>query len=173
MESLDHHYIPGEIWRKVLRIPFWVQIAVEGAGKSGFSGSIQERGKGLTYMIESSREMEENPLINRILPNTRDKAGATEAVIRHHDLFLEELVQDGVNSNKALQDLIIESLPATLDSLKMYVSDEVIGEYKKWLLNLAEKVAMAAKENDLLGIGGERFSKAEREFYTRLEELLG
>ncbi|WP_445382134.1 hypothetical protein [Robiginitalea sp. IMCC43444] len=172
MESLDHNYIPGEIWSKVLRIPFWVQIAVEGAGRSGFSGSIQEREKGLTYMIESCRERSENPLIYRILPDTQNKSELTEAVIRHHDQFLEELALEGVSTNKALQDRIFDVLPNLLESLRQYVSETIIEDYKVWLLHLAETVAMAAKENDLLGIGGERFSSAEKEFYTRLEKLL-
>ncbi|RUA06615.1 MAG: hypothetical protein DSY82_09385, partial [Flavobacteriia bacterium] len=51
-------------------------------------------------------------------------------------------------------------------------SPEVVADYKNWILEIAEKVANAAKEGGFLGFGGERFSEKEQILFEKLKGVL-
>lgn len=46
------------------------------------------------------------------------------------------------------------------------------GEYKHWVITVAQAVAHASKEGGFLGIGGQRVSTAEKDFIDRLAQAL-
>jgi hypothetical protein len=49
----------------------------------------------------------------------------------------------------------------------------VASEYRQWVLQAAEKVAMAATEGGFLGFGGERLSEGEKKILAELKSALG
>jgi hypothetical protein len=58
------------------------------------------------------------------------------------------------------------------DALETKVSPEEAYEYKRWVLVVAEKVAAAAKEGGVFGIGGEQISGSEVATINEIGEAL-
>jgi hypothetical protein len=58
-----------------------------------------------------------------------------------------------------------------LDALKQHGGPDDLLHYGDFVMSVAMKVARAAKEGDVLGVGGELVSRAERQFIEQLEGL--
>jgi hypothetical protein len=71
-----------------------------------------------------------------------------------------------------LQDKAIESMQHALDALRTHGSADDILHYADFVVSIATRVARAAREGDLFGVGGELVSKPERQFIERLEILV-
>ena len=70
-----------------------------------------------------------------------------------------------------LQDKALESMQHALDALKQHGGPDDLLHYGDFVMSVAMKVARAAKEGDLFGVGGEIISRSERQFLEQLEGL--
>lgn len=162
---------PPETWSKIRRLPFMVAIGMEGSGRSGPSGSAQERHATFVSILEAHKTYPDNVLIQSILPEGMGNE-AMEAALDLHDQALDQMESKGIVTREALMEhmeaCLKETLPVMLEKEGQVSHDQ----YKEWLLHIAHEVALAAKEGDFFGIGGERFSAEEHRFYDALEALL-
>lgn len=149
-----------------------VAIGMEGAGRSGLAGAALERQATLRSILDARTEFPGNPLVNAILSVQAEENQAILEVRERHDAALEFLAESGIQSAKALWDRILECVREVLPALEKREAGHTISDYTSWLLQIAERVAMAAKEGDFLGMGGIRFSQEEQEYFKRLEATL-
>ena len=71
-----------------------------------------------------------------------------------------------------LIDIAIDKCQEVVVVLQSKCTEQEANEYKHWSLAVGEKVANAAKEGGILGIGGERISEAERDVIERVASAL-
>lgn len=163
-------YAP-EIWGKICRLPFMVAIGMEGAGKSGLAGSASERKATMQTILEASTEYPGNPLVGSILP-AQENEQALALVMQKHDAALDFLASSGIRTSEGLWERILDCIREVIPVLETREAGHTISDYMAWLTQIAEQVALAAKEGDFMGIGGSRFSDQEMEQFRRLQAVL-
>ena len=169
--QISEKYAP-EIWTIISRLPFMVAIGMEGVGRSGLAGSARERQATLQSILSARTEFPGNPLVSAILPMQEEEAQARLLVMKKHDAALEFLAESGIKNAGELWDRILVCVREVLPALEKREAGHTIADYSVWLLHIASRVAHAAKEGDFMGIGGERFSEEEQQYFRRLEAAL-
>jgi hypothetical protein len=71
----------------------------------------------------------------------------------------------------SVQEKSLESMKGAVDVLRAKGGPEDLLQYSDFVRSLAMRVARAAKEGDVLGVGGELVSAGERKYLDRLEAL--
>ena len=71
----------------------------------------------------------------------------------------------------SLQEKSLESMKGAVGVLRAKGGPEDLLQYSDFVQSLAMRVARAAREGDVLGVGGELVSAGERKFLERLEGL--
>ena len=163
---------PGSVWIKIRRLPYLVAMGMEGAGRSGFAGSASERNAMVASLIEGRRSYPKNDLIRAIVPDISDENELLLNIVSQHDEIMDCLQYQDVADHKGLTAHVLKVLNLVLGALQANEPPQTVREYGDWLLSIAKNVAHAGKEGDFMGIGGERFSKEEQEFYHQLQSLL-
>lgn len=158
-------------WERIGRLPYMVAIGMEGAGRSGLSGSAQERHATVLSILSAREAFAGNPLIEALLPEGEDPQCEQE-VMRRHDAVLDFLDQSGIQSSNALWDHIETCATGVLQEISGHEAGDTAEEFARWLLRIASDVSVAAKEGDFLGLGGARISAEEKSGYDRLERAL-
>lgn len=159
-------------WEIVSSTPQLVGVAMAGAGSSGLFGSTKEMFASARSMMTAKKEYAENSLIQSILPDTSDPKRAMADAKAQRDIVMERLKSNNIKSSEDLQNFILQDCETAIGILEQKESAEVISGYKKMVLEVAEKVANAAKEGDFLGFGGERFSEKEQKLFAQLKNKL-
>jgi hypothetical protein len=70
-----------------------------------------------------------------------------------------------------LQEKAIDSMKSAVDVVRAKGAPEDLLQYSDFVRSLATRVARAAKEGAVLGVGGERIIAGERKFLERLEAI--
>ena len=83
-------------------------------------------------------------------------------------LTLEEIHRTPTN----LQEKALESMRHALDALDSHGIPEDLLHYAEFVLSTANRVAGAAREGDLFGVGGELISGGERGFIEQIEKAV-
>ena len=71
----------------------------------------------------------------------------------------------------SLQEKALESMKSAVGVLRAHGGPDDLLQYSDFVRSLAMRVARAAREGDVLGVGGELVSAGERRFLERLEAL--
>lgn len=143
---------------------------MEGAGQSGLAGSASERHAMVLAMAGGKEAFSENKLIQAIVPGGATPEQVQLHAMERHDEILDCLNNLEIKDYAGLRRHIARVLENVVKALSSREPKQNADEYKAWLLQIAEGVAMAGKEGDILGFGGERFSEGEREFYEELQQ---
>jgi len=147
-------------WRAVRNTPHHVVVAVSAAGGSPFDDML-ERNAGLQAIVDAMHST--HPLLREIAHSTQIMEAQTE--IRSWFYTIEKPHR----TPQTLQQKALESMHHALDALDVHGGPEDLLHYADFVLATATRVARAAREGDLLGVGGELVSKAERDFIQQLE----
>jgi len=159
-------------WEIVSSTPQLVGVAMAGAGSSGLVGSTKEMFASAKGMMSAKKEYEGNAVIQALLPSTTSPSQAMDDAKAQRAIVMGRLKESGVKSSEELQKFILEDCGKAIEILEKHESGDVVQGYKKIVLDLAEKVAHAAKEGDFLGFGGERFSEKEQKLFAELKNRL-
>lgn len=160
-------------WEIVSSTPQLVGVAMAGVGSSGLVGSTKEMFASARSLMTARKDYTGNSLIESILPDTSDPKKAISDAKVQRDIVMGRLKSKNVKSSKDLQNFILRDCEKAIDILEQKESPETVSGYKKMVLEIAEKVANAAKEGDFLGFGGERYSEKEQKLFARLKNRLG
>ena len=71
----------------------------------------------------------------------------------------------------SLQEKALDSMKGAIEVLRTKGGPDDVLQYSDFVRSLAMRVARAAREGDVLGVGGELVSAGERKFLERLEGL--
>ena len=170
MKKLENY--SDDEWAIVLATPQMVGMAMTGAGSSGIIGSTKEMFASAQSMINAKKEYSSNALIQALIPDTTDAKKALEDAKKQRTVVMDRLKSKNVKSMEQLTETILDDCQAAIAVLEQKESPEVVADYKKWVLEIAEKVANAAKEGGFLGFGGERFSEKEQILFEKLKTTL-
>jgi hypothetical protein len=141
-----------EEWETLRNAPHLAAAAVMMAGRSGILGSLKEAFTIAQRFYESSSS--DNALIKALSAQDETRAGQ-EFV--HGQVSLREAAQ----APEKLRRLAVEKCQAAVTLLNQKGEAGEADAYKRWVMDMAQKVANAAKEGAFLGFGGERVSDAE------------
>jgi len=81
-------------------------------------------------------------------------------------------LDEGHRTPDRLQEKALETARHALEALGTHGTAEDLMHYSEFVMSLAMRVARAAREGDILGIGGELVSEKERRFIDRLDQLV-
>ena len=147
-------------WRAVRNTPHHVIVAVSATGGSPFDEML-ERAAGLQGIVDAMHST--HPLVREIAGSVHIMEAQDE--IRSWYYTLEEVHR----TPSSLQEKALESMHHALDAVGTHGGPEDLLHYADFVLSTASRVARAAREGDLFGVGGELISRQEREFIERLE----
>jgi hypothetical protein len=138
-------------WKEILEGPTSAGLLVIGSDRGG---SIRE-----TFSMA------------RAYSDARQEHGASELL---DDLVASkpEIDRTRVRSPEELRENSLKNIREAVALLEGKASEEEVAEYRKFILNLAERVAEARKEG-FLGLSGERVSDAERAAIAEIQTALG
>lgn len=153
-----------EEWTLLLDVPPAIGTAVMYAGRSGL-GSMKEAMALAGGILGARNGYEGNDLVESLV-NARIKDGEKSAIETLKSPYVglkpEQVLEDAVGKCRSVATLLHEK--AAPDEAKGYID---------WSINVAEKVANAAKEGGFLGIGGERVSEEEAKAIAAVRSALG
>ena len=150
-------------WQAVRNTPHHVIIAVSASGGSAFDEML-ERAAGLQGIVDAGNST--HPLLSEI-------AGSAHIMHAQDDVrrWFYTLDEDHRTPDN-LQEKALETARHALEALGTHGSADDLMHYGEFVLSLANRVARAAREGDLMGIGGQLVSEKERKFIDRLDQLI-
>jgi hypothetical protein len=150
-------------WQAVRNTPHHVIIAVSAAGGSAFDEML-ERAAGLQGIVDAVNSS--HPLVSEIAQSAQIMNGQAE--VRKWFYTLDEPHRTA----EKLQEKALETARHALEALSTHGGPEDLMHYGEFIRALAMRVARAAREGDIMGIGGELVSAKERIFIERLDVLI-
>jgi hypothetical protein len=149
-----------EQWLAVRDTPHHVIIAVSSTGGSPFDEML-ERSAGLQGIVDAMHST--HPLLREIAASHHIMQAQDN--VRAWYYTLEEVHRTPTN----FQSKALDTFSQSLGHLNTHGGLDDLLHYSDFVISLAMRVARAAREGDLLGIGGELVSSPERQFIRRLE----
>ena len=150
-------------WQAVRNTPHHVIIAVSSVGGSAFDEML-ERSAGLQGIVDALNST--HPLVSEI-------AGSTHIMHAQDDVRKWFYTLDESHRTPdRLQEKALETAKHALEALGTHGNADDLMHYGEFVMSLAMRVARAAREGDLMGIGGELVSEKERRFLERLDQLV-
>jgi len=161
-----------EEWKTISYLPQGIGYLMGGAGNEKLFGSSSEKMIVTTLILSAWKEYPENLLIKAIVTNPENLQEFMANAKIHIDYIISLLEKNNITTTKKFLDFIITDCEKVLALIKPKEIQKDIEEYKKWLLDIALKVANESKEGSFLGFGGERFSEEEQRLYKKLKLIL-
>ncbi len=150
-------------WQAVRNTPHHVMIAVSAAGGSAFDEML-ERSAGLQAIVDATNST--HPLVSEI-------GGSTHIMHAQDDVRKWFYTLDESHRTPdRLQEKALETARHALDALGTHGTAVDLMHYSEFVMSLAMRVARAAREGDVFGIGGELVSQKEKQFIERLDQLV-
>jgi len=161
-----------EEWKTICYLPQGVGYLMGGAGHKELFGSTSEKMIVTTLILSAWKEYPDNTLIKSIITNPENLQDFMENGKTHINHIMSIIKTNDITTTEDFSKTILSDCEKVLDLIKTKESQKDIEEYKKWLLDIALKVANESKEGSFLGFGGERFSQEEQKIYKKLELVL-
>jgi hypothetical protein len=154
-------------WFLLISTPSMIGASVAAAGQSGI-GTMSEMAVSLQSIASAGKAFPNNELIAEITKRAENREEAKAEALKYRDKAMAKL------QGKKPADLTQEMLEDTkkVVSLLQQKAPQALEDYKKWSLEVAEKVANAAKEGGFLGFGGERVSANEKSLIDNIKAAL-
>jgi hypothetical protein len=146
--TVKDKFTPDE-WKSLLKAPMLAAYAVAGAAPSKQEDFVREMAAVAEGVIEVEHRVSKDSLLGAVI---------ADIVANAED---EQRGQTEKLSLGEAKDRVLDTCRAVAAMLEAKVSPEEAYEYKRWVLVVAEKVAVAAKEGGILGFGGEQISGSE------------
>ena len=169
--SLEDRFTEDEIFL-LTTTPTQIGTVMAFAEGSGL-GTIKEMFASSKTFIGGLKEYPDNEIITGILPSVTSLKEAMGKSSELREKAVERLKKLGIDSSEKLRTQLIADAKEVARILDEKATPEEAREYKAWSMEIAEKVAKAAKEGGFLGIGGTRVSEGEKEAFAQIAEALG
>jgi hypothetical protein len=159
---LTRHKLTVVQWQAVRNTPHHVIVAVSASGGSPFDEML-ERAAGLQGIVDALNST--HPLISEIAAATHIMHAQDEIRAWYYTL------SEPNRTPQFLQGKALETARSALDALGTHGGPEDLMHYGEFVMSLAMRVARAAREGDLFGVGGQLVSDKERLFIDQLDRL--
>ena len=164
-------YTPEE-WEIVSYLPLAITQLMGGAGSKGKIASTSEMASGLQMISNGLKRYSKNELINAIAPDKEDFANHANTIKSYLDVLIIFWEQNDIETTEDFLKMTLDHCDQVVVILKNKELDQVISEYKNWLLEIAFVVANDSAEGSFFSFNREVFSKEERRIYDKLKTVL-
>ncbi len=137
-----------EDWQLIVSAPSLVGLAVSAASPSGPLGVMKEMFVVGMAITDLARDREDNPLIQELIED-----------IRHHQT--RTLRPEGATNMEEARDWALAEIAKVPGVLEAAGAETEADEYLQWLVAVAVRVAEAAREGGVFGLGGEKVTDDE------------
>jgi hypothetical protein len=149
-------------WAVIRDTPHLVIIGISSTGGSPMD-ELLEHTAGMKSIVDAMNST--HPLIREIAVGVNIMQAQKSAQSWYRSL------DQASRTPVALQEKALDSMRGAVGVLRAKGGPEDLLQYSDFVQSLAMRVARAAKEGDVLGVGGELVSAGERKFLERLEAL--
>ena len=160
-------------WFLLSSMPGLVGAAMSNAAPSGIIGTIKEMSAAMRASVQAKDDYPDSELINALMTKAENWEEAKEKMADYKERFKQHVETENVKNRDQLQKLALRDCRAASELVDKRCSDSDAAIYKQWTVQVARRVAEAAKEGSVLGFGGERVSSAERKLLMQIEAALG
>jgi len=160
---LTREQLTDDQWRTVRNTPHLVVIAVSTAGGSLFDEML-ERSAAMSGIVDALNSR--HPLVQGIAASADIMAAQDQVRSWYHSL------EDSERHAATLQAKALAMFKDAVGTLQERGQHDDVRLYCDFVIALATRVARAAREGDMLGIGGELVSSGERAFIALLEAAM-
>jgi hypothetical protein len=155
-------------------VPQMVGTAVASAGRSGLFGTGREMFAAGSALMDGVKAHPDSRLIATLFPDVAaDREKALEQARAVEQFAKARIAEKKVETAEGFESLVLADAKAAMALLQGRVSAQEAGTYRQWVLEVADRVANAAREGGFLGFGGERVSPAEVALIDKLKLALG
>lgn len=151
---------------KLLDAPIVAAMYIMGASLSGPIGLVKEMLAGVETALDESKASAPGSLFSELWSEENIKTK-------------QDMMQEARSSTEGAQDMA-QAKAKMLDEMKQAAailsakgSPEELGAFRKLMVDVAQKVADAAKEGGFMGIGGVQVNDAERQAITEIRAAVG
>ena len=169
--NLSEKYHVDE-WKIISYLPQAIGLAMGGAGSTQILASGTEMIACTKAVSHGEEEFANNELIHAIIGTSKDLKIVMAGFKEKFEVLTDIMKKNNIKSTNDLFNYLLKDCETAITLMQQKETPKTIAEYKKWLLDIALKVAHNSKEGSFLGFGGERFSKEERRLYKKLELIL-
>ncbi len=154
-----------EEWTKVLQSPILVGIAVSAADPSGVWGTLKEAFASSSALASAKLDAGSNELVRAVAADFETAEARSDLQKALRECFADAEPVDCVQRSLANLREVSSILDAKAPS--------DAAAFKGWLVSIGQKVAQAATEGAIMGIGGVPVSDAENETLADIAKALG
>ena len=148
-----------EEWKQVKDLPSFAALMVMSAGGSGPVQMVKESAAAAKVIAGS--QANPDPLVAAVVADLAQRDDTDKAK-----------PPEGTKSREAFSALVLTQAGAVASLVSAKAPDSAT-PYSEWVLGLAHKVAEAAKEGSVMGIGGVRVTPEEEAALAALATALG
>jgi len=152
--------------------PFAIGSTMVFAGGSGL-GTVKEMFANTSTYLKGIKEYPNNEIIVAILPNIDNFSNMQKDSKALQDNYKNWIAENNIDSYESMKSKVLEDSGKVSLLLDEKATSKEASEYKDWAMSIARNVAQAAKEGGFLGIGGERVSQNEKDFFNQVAQALG
>lgn len=153
--------------------PSMIGSAIAFSESSGVVGTVTEAMSNAKAVLAGVPDYPQNALIGTVAPNIEDRKDAMEKAKAMRANMMARMKQKGITSRDGLYQQVVEDCRAVAQILDAKADANEAREYRQWVMQIAEKVAMSAKEGGFMGFGGERLSDGEKQAIGDVAGALG
>lgn len=151
---------------KLMAAPLVASMYIMGASLSGPVGLVKEMMMGVETAMDASKLSAPGSLFKELWSEENMKAQ-------------QDMLQEARSSTAGAQDMA-QAKAKMLDEMKQAAailaakgSPEELGAFRKLMVDVAQKVADAAREGGFMGFGGVMVNDAERQAITEIRSAVG
>src|SRR5262245_4715181 len=163
-QAIKARFTPEE-WEMLVSGPGWMVARIILADPSGLIGLVQELNAAATALRPIIEQGSPNPLVNAVAAELKGKKDESTKKV-------EAATKDSSSSQEAAAKLE-EQIRAVNAILTAKAAPEDATAYRAFLLDLGQKVAVAAKEGGGVFGGGTALSPQEEAALREMEAVLG
>jgi spore maturation protein CgeB len=163
MKLLSREPLTDEQWAVLREGPQLVILAVSSAGGTRLD-SLLERAAGQRAVAAGANN--DHPLVRAI--GTRHEIEAALAAVERRT----KDERGAIRSHEELVRLTVEQLQRAMAILREVGGELDLYGYREFIMGVARKVAEAAREDDIFGLGGQQVSDAERDVLKSIAHAL-
>ena len=149
-----------EEWKTIVAAAPMVGLAVTCASPNGPWGVLKEMLSMGMAMAEMLQKGGSNPLIAALAADLKERQTKAEP-------------PSGMKDPEACKEMALAHVRAVNELLARKVKGPEGEEFKKWLLEVAHRVAESSNEGGIFGFGGEQVSDAEKNVLRQIAFALG
>jgi len=147
-------------WKNIVAAAPMVGLAVTCASPNGPLGVMKEMFSMGMAMAEMIQKGSTNPLIAALIADLKERATKAEA-------------PPDIKNAEQGKEAALQQIKQTVELLNRKVPSAEADEFKRWLMNVAQKVAEASNEGGIFGFGGQKVSEAEQQTLRQIAGILG